>query len=192
MRMELDTQTNWPRSRNGFRLRSSEPRVRRKGRVMRPVGWLLRALLLVAIAVPGLIYTSTDYTVFASKLPDPKLGATPVQEDTIIYASDGKTFLADLHPPGYQHYYEPLQAMGSLLPAAVLSIEDRNFYSEPGVDPAGVARATLVDWRAHGNVQGASTITQQLVKMRLVGNEPTLERKFREALLEIGRASCRE
>src|ERR1700680_2228203 len=122
MRMELDTQTNWPRSRNGFRLRSSEPRVRRKGRLMRPVGWLLRALLLVVIAVPGLIYTSTDYTVFASKLPDPKLVATPIQEDTLLYASDGKTVLADLHPPGYQHYNETLKVMGTLLPEAVMSI----------------------------------------------------------------------
>jgi len=41
----------------------------------------------------------------------------------------------------------------------------------------------MIDWRAHQNVQGASTITQQLVKVRLVGNEPSLDRKFREALL---------
>ena len=65
--------------------------------------------------------------------------------------------------------------MGTLLPEAVLSIEDRNFYNEPGVDPGGVARAAMVDWRAHQSVQGASTITQQLVKMRLVGNEQTLD-----------------
>src|SRR5258708_12593517 len=73
--------------------------------------------------------------------------------------------------------------MGTLLPEAVLSIEDRNFYSEPGVDPGGVARAAMIDWRARQTVQGASTITQQLVKLRLVGNQPTLDRKFREALL---------
>ena len=121
--------------------------------------------------------------MFADKLPEAAQVTAPLAEDTILYASDGKTVLADLHPPGYQHYYEPLQNMGTLLPAAVLSIEDRNFYNEPGVDPGGVARAAIVDWRAHGTVEGASTITQQLVKMRLVGNEPTLDRKFREALL---------
>jgi membrane peptidoglycan carboxypeptidase len=140
-------------------------------------------VLLIVIAVPSLIYTSTDYAVYANKLPDPTQVTMPIPADTIIYANDGKTVLADLHPPGYQHYYESLQSMGTLLPEAVLSIEDRNFYSEPGVDPGGVARAALIDWRAHQNVQGASTITQQLVKLRLVGNEPSLDRKFREALL---------
>ncbi len=183
MTVALSSTTSWPRSRNGLRRRSTARRAQRKGRFLRPAGWLFRLFLLCVIAVPTLIYTSPGYTAFASKLPDPGQVTLSMPEDTIIYASDGKTILADLHPPGYQHYYEPLQAMGSLLPAAVLSIEDRNFYSEPGVDPAGVARATLADWRAHGNVQGASTITQQLVKMRLVGNEPTLDRKLREALL---------
>src|SRR6267378_1085983 len=43
----------------------------------------------------------------------------------------------------------------------------------------------VVDWRAHGTVEGASTITQQLVKIRLVGNEASLDRKLREALLSF-------
>ena len=101
----------------------------------------------------------------------------------MIYAADGTTLLADLHPPGYQHYYEPLSDIGTLLPEAVISIEDRNFYQEPGVDPQGVVRATMIDWRAHSSVEGASTITQQLAKLRLVGNAPTIDRKIREALL---------
>ena len=150
---------------------------------MRPMGWALRVLLLCIIAVPSLVYTSSDYAVYANKLPDPTQVTAPIPADTILYANDGMTVLADLHPPGYQHYYEPLQSMGTLLPEAVLSIEDRNFYNEPGVDPGGVARAAMIDWRAHQNVQGASTITQQLVKIRIVGNEQTLDRKFREALL---------
>ena len=181
--MTLSTRTDWPRSRNGSRRRSTARQALRKHRVRRPLGWVLRALLLCVIAIPSLIYTSSDYAVYANKLPDPTQITAPLPADTILYAADGKTILADLHPPGYQHYYESLQTMGSLLPAAVLSIEDRNFYNEPGVDPGGVARAAMIDWRAHQNVQGASTVTQQLVKLRLVGNEPSLDRKFREALL---------
>jgi membrane peptidoglycan carboxypeptidase len=181
--MALGTPTDWPRSHNGFRRRATARRALRKGRLARPVGWFLRVILLCVVAIPCLVYTSPDYIAFADKLPDPTQVTSPIPEDTILFASDGKTVLADLHPPGHQHYYEPLQAMGTLLPQAVLSIEDHNFYNEPGVDPQGVARATMIDWRARGNVQGASTITQQLVKLRLVGNEPTLDRKFREALL---------
>src|SRR5450759_4421919 len=101
----------------------------------------------------------------------------------MIYPADGATVLADLHPPGYQHYYEPLSDIGTLLPEAVISIEDRNFYQEPGVDPQGVVRATMIDWRARSSVEGASTITQQLSKLRLVGNAPIIDRKIREALL---------
>jgi membrane peptidoglycan carboxypeptidase len=181
--MIQNTRTDWPRSRKGFRLRSTARHARRQKRVMRPLAWVFRALLLCVIAIPSLVYTSSGFAVYANKLPDPTTVTAPIPSDTILYASDGKTILADLHPPGYQHYYESLQSMGTLLPEAVLSIEDRNFYNEPGVDPGGVARAAMIDWRAHQNVQGASTITQQLVKMRLVGNEQTLDRKFREALL---------
>ena len=181
--MALNTRTDWPHSRNGFRRRSSARKAHRSGWVLRPVGWIFRLFLLCVIAIPSLVYTSPDYAVFADKLPDPATVTAPIPEDTILYAADGKTVLADLHPPGYQHYNEAMQAMGTLLPEAVLSIEDKNFYNEPGVDPGGVARAAMIDYRAHGSVQGASTITQQLVKLRLVGNEPTLDRKFREALL---------
>src|SRR2546429_5303779 len=73
--------------------------------------------------------------------------------------------------------------MGTLLPDAVISIEDRNFYSEPGVDPQGIVRASMVNLKSHATVEGASTITQQLVKLRLVGNQTSLDRKMREALL---------
>ena len=173
----------WPLRPNGMRRRSSAARVLTKGRLSRPTGWMVRLFVLLLIAVPSLMITSPGYVAFADKLPDPSSVASAQPEDTMIYASDGTSLLADLHPPGYQHYYEPLSDVGTLLPEAVISIEDRNFYQEPGVDPQGVVRATMIDWRAQSSVEGASTITQQLAKLRLVGNAPTLDRKVREALL---------
>ena len=173
----------WPLRPNGMRRRSSAARALTKGRLFRPAGWMVRLFVLMLIAVPSLMITSPGYVAFADRLPDPSTLTSTQPEDSMIYAADGTTVLADLHPPGYQHYYEPLSDVGTLLPEAVISIEDRNFYQEPGVDPQGVARATLTDWRAHSSVEGASTITQQLAKLRLVGNAPTLDRKVREALL---------
>lgn len=181
--MSQDRPVVWPLRPNGMRRRASAAEVLTRGKVSRPAGWMLRLFLLLAVAVPSLIVTSPGFVAFADKLPDPNLVASAQPEDTLIYAADGATLLADLHPPGYQHLYEPLSAVGTLLPAAVISIEDKNFYQEPGVDPQGVARATVIDWRARSSVEGASTITQQLVKLRLVGNKPTLDRKVREALL---------
>ena len=177
-------QTAWPLRPNGMRRRASASQVLEPGfKVSRPASWLLRVFALVAIAVPSLLVTSPGYVAFADKLPDPDAVTSATPEDTLIYAADNTTLLADLHPPGYQAYFEPLSQMGSLLPAAVISIEDRNFYSEPGIDPQGIVRASIVDLRTHSNAEGASTITQQLVKLRLVGNDATLDRKMREALL---------
>ena len=173
----------WPRRPNGMRRRASAPQELAKSRLARPAAWTARLLVFLAIAVPSLLITSPGYVAFADKLPDPSQVTAPMPEDTLLYAADGTTLLADLHPPGYQHYYEPLADMGTLLPEAVISIEDRNFYQEPGVDPQGVVRASLIDLRVHSSVEGASTLTQQLVKIRLVGNETTLDRKVREALL---------
>src|SRR6184192_4639206 len=183
MSLSRRNQTVWPRRPNGVRRRASASEVLTKGRVARPAGWIVRVVVLLAIVIPSLIITSPGYVAFADKLPDPSQVATSVPEDTLIYAADNQTLLADLHPPGYQNYYEPLSDMGTLLPEAVISIEDRNFYQEPGIDPQGIVRASVVDWQSRSTAQGASTITQQLVKLRLVGNEASLDRKVREALL---------
>jgi len=92
---------------------------------------------------------------------------------------------------------EPLGRVGPLADAvrrqdfpetlvkAVTSIEDRRFYHHYGVDPLGVTRALWANWSAGEIVEGGSTITQQLAKMRFVGNERSFDRKLREALTAI-------
>ena len=177
--------TDWPRKGRGVRRRATAEQAITRRLLWGPAGWLIRLCLLVLIAVPSLIVTSPSYAAYASKLPDVADMSKDVPGDTMIYAADGTTLLADIHPPGYQHYYEPLSSMGTLLPEAIISIEDRNFYGEPGVDPGGIARAAIVDWRSSSAVQGASTITQQLVKIRLVGDEHSIDRKLKEALLSF-------
>ena len=185
MTLNRNDQIVWPRRPNGMRRRASASQILTKGRVARPAGWLVRLIVLLVVAVPSLIITSPGYVAFADKLPDPSQVTSSVPEDTLIYAADNKTLLADLHPPGYQNYYESLSDMGTLLPEAVISIEDRNFYNEPGIDPQGIVRASMVNWQAGATVEGASTITQQLVKLRLVGNQTSIDRKMREALLSF-------
>lgn len=67
--------------------------------------------------------------------------------------------------------------------AAVIAIEDRRFYKHFGVDPVGLARATVVNLRAGRIVQGGSTITQQLAKNLFLTPERTLRRKAQEVAL---------
>jgi penicillin-binding protein 1B len=66
---------------------------------------------------------------------------------------------------------------------AVLAAEDHRFLEHHGLDLRGVARALWINLRASRVVQGGSTITQQLVKSRLLSRERTLDRKLREAWL---------
>jgi penicillin-binding protein 1B len=66
---------------------------------------------------------------------------------------------------------------------AVLAIEDRRFFSHPGLDPMRITAAALKNIRAESYIQGGSTITQQLVKNFFLTPERTIKRKALEALL---------
>jgi membrane peptidoglycan carboxypeptidase len=69
---------------------------------------------------------------------------------------------------------------------AVVSIEDRTFYSHRGVDPKSILRALFKDVNSGLVAQGGSTITQQLVKNTLIENpKRDLQRKVREAVLAM-------
>lgn len=76
----------------------------------------------------------------------------------------------------------PLEQIPRPLIEAFLAAEDQRFFEHGGVDVRGVLRAALANWRAGRVVEGASTLTQQLCKT-LVGNERSLGRKIREAIL---------
>jgi penicillin-binding protein 1A len=78
-----------------------------------------------------------------------------------------------------------LKALPAHVPAAVVSVEDRRFYSHPGIDPRGILRAIVTDIRAGARLQGGSTITQQVAKNLFLTPDRTLSRKIREALLAI-------
>ena len=70
-----------------------------------------------------------------------------------------------------------------LLVDAYLSAEDKTFFSHHGVDYPGIVSAVLDNWFSGKRARGASTITQQVAKNLLVGNERSYARKAREAIL---------
>lgn len=78
--------------------------------------------------------------------------------------------------------YVPLARTPKLLQDAVLAVEDARFREHNGIDPKGMARAALA-MLTGGRTQGASTITQQLVRTMLLTRERTVERKAKEILL---------
>ncbi len=78
-----------------------------------------------------------------------------------------------------------LPDMPPYLPAAAVSVEDRRFWSHPGIDLLGFARAAAVNLRAGHVVQGGSTITQQVAKNLFLTNARTFRRKVQELLLTL-------
>ncbi|MGE5303257.1 MAG: PBP1A family penicillin-binding protein [Alphaproteobacteria bacterium] len=72
-----------------------------------------------------------------------------------------------------------------LVVKAILAIEDERFYQHHGIDPVSVLRALWVNIRSGGVVQGGSTLTQQLMKNFFLGDERTLKRKIKEALMAL-------
>ncbi len=143
-------------------------------------------LLVLAVAAGSFVSASALWVKYASDLPDAhSIALASLPEDSILYDSTGTVTLADIHRQGYRHYEQDLADMGTLLPEATIAIEDAKFYNEPGVDVASIIRAAWVDYHDHAPVQGASTITQQLVKLRLLGNKPSIDRKAKEAVLAL-------
>src|SRR5689334_14853006 len=92
-------------------------------------GILFRIGLLLALVIPA-VFASPWYVAYAAPLPDVSALDNDVPGDTLLYAADGKTVIADLHGPGYQHYYEPLSAMGGTLPEAIVAFAVERRYSK--------------------------------------------------------------
>jgi penicillin-binding protein 1B len=78
-----------------------------------------------------------------------------------------------------------LQDVPEQLVQALISVEDRQFYSHFGINPLGIARAMVRNVTAGKLVQGGSTITQQLVKNYYLSSERTIRRKLTEMVMAI-------
>jgi len=133
--------------------------------------------LIGAVVAAGVIY------VFSKDLPDTaQLQNYEPPVTTRLHAVDGSILAEYSHE---RRLFLPSTAIPHLVKQAFISAEDKSFYSHNGVDPEGVMRALSVLAQGGRHVQGASTITQQVAKNFLVGNERSIERKIREALISF-------
>ena len=126
----------------------------------------------VAIYISAMTKDLPDYEVLAKYEP-------PVT--TRVHASDG-ALMGEFARE--RRLFLPIQAVPDRVKAAFLSAEDKNFYSHPGIDVMGLARA-MVNNLQNGGRQGASTITQQVAKNFLLTKDQTYERKVKEAILSF-------
>ena len=157
-----------------WRERRRLPERRRKRKVRRRL--FLGAIgLLVAMVVifVGVVYATTDV---------PRPGDIQTDQVSIVYYSDGRTEMARL---GEENRTDvPLSRVPDHVRNAVLSAENRSFYSDPGFSVTGIGRAAYNNVTG-GSTQGGSTITQQYVKNAYLSSEQTLSRKFQELILSV-------
>jgi penicillin-binding protein 1A len=140
------------------------------------------AKLAAAAFVLALLVVSAGAYWVLRELPINDSVVMQRDREILLEASDGK-------PIGRVGPLKISDAQRSDFPpalvSAVIAIEDRRFYDHWGVDPTGVARAAARNYFAGTVVEGGSTITQQLVKLKLLSNERTFARKLREALAAL-------
>ena len=148
---------------------------------------LILLLVSVLLAGAGALFTVAAYNYYASGLPDPKeaLNKLDFEQQTIVTDRTGKVELARLGTLRRELVTFD-QIPGEMLDATT-AIEDKDFWINAGFDPLGIISAGLDT--ISGRPRGASTITQQLVRNRLLPqaafDDTTYERKVREIIQSI-------
>ena len=116
-------------------------------------------------------------------LPNPKtLANQEIAQTTKIYDRN-KTLLYQIYA-NQNRTNVPLSEIPKNLKDATIAIEDKNFYSTPGFDILAIVRSAIADISGKP-LQGGSTITQQLIKARLLTPDRTIERKVKEVILSV-------
>lgn len=150
--------------------------------MMRFLGWAFSSI--VFFAVIGAVVALVALNHFSRDLPDySQLADYEPPITTRLHAADGR--LMEEYATE-NRIFVPIDSIPDHVIQAFISAEDQNFYSHPGVDPVGIARAAVTNARNIGTGRrpvGASTITQQVAKNFLLTNEVSITRKIREALL---------
>jgi membrane peptidoglycan carboxypeptidase len=124
--------------------------------------------LIVTVALLGLLGLATRAYLLSVYAPGLESEARTVPAR--VHAG-----LAQEHAP-----YTHLDATSLDLQHAIVAIEDHRFYSHPGIDPLGIARALWVNVQNKHVDQGGSTLEEQLAKRTIVGDDRSIHDKLRE------------
>lgn len=136
-------------------------------------------LIIIILGFATVAWISKD-------LPDPNhLNDRQVSQSTKIYDRTGQHLLYEVYQ-NQKRTLIGLDQMSPLTPKAVIAIEDKGFYTHSGVQVLSILRAAfnnLIHRKAGSG--GASTLTQQLIKNTMIGDERSIFRKIKEAILAL-------
>jgi penicillin-binding protein 1A len=147
------------------------------GRIFKTLAVLvLFAVLLFVGVVAGIVAS------YSRNLPDiNRMADYQPSRSTRVFARNGMQ-LANLYREN--RTWVSIDKIPVQVRNAFIATEDRHFYQHHGVDFIGISRAALADYR-HEQLQGGSTITQQLARGLFLSNERSYSRKIQEALLAM-------
>ena len=142
---------------------------------------IVKISLALAVFILGACVGTYHY--FARDLPSTaRLENFEPSLKTQVFAGDS-TLIGELYEQN--RVLIPLEEIPTHLVDAIISIEDRKFYSHWGIDMFGIMRATVSNIKAGRIVQGASTITQQLARNLFVMFDVSISRKVKEGILAL-------
>lgn len=173
-----------------FARKATKPARRRKsvarkpGLIERTLRWIFYLILIrilwwvgirAAVVVAAVVGTST--LLVYSTLPEASALLDGRETGSVTFADrNGRTFAWR----GEQYVTTRTETTSPHLINAVIATEDKRFFDHYGLDPRGIARAMVTNFRAGRVVQGGSTITQQVAKLLYFENTRSLERHIKQ------------
>ncbi len=147
---------------------------------MKYIKRLILTLFILGFLSP---FALVGYYLFAFEYDISKLVDYTPSTTSIIYDRNGDRVANVFYKKN--RFYAPYNEIPPRVIEALVAIEDTTFFEHPGINVEAIFRAVVKVLQAGKAVQGASTITQQLVKNVLLTREKKLSRKIKEAIYSI-------
>lgn len=143
--------------------------------------------LLVLLAVAAVVSTSVAAATFyeSERSAIVAMRSQVAARDSVRVFDSRGVLLYQFNSNGAQHSI-PLGRVPVVAVNATIATEDHDFWINQGVDFQAIARAAYADATAGHLAEGASTITQQLIKQNILNSDPTFTRKIEEVVLALG------
>lgn len=158
-------------------------KLKKQGRKSRLYWVNVAATVFLMFLILSSVVIGAVFVFFSKDLPSPnRLIDREISMSTKIYDRNGK-LLYDIYGDENRTLIT-LDQVSEVMKQATIAIEDQNFYQHRGFDPFGITRAAYsIIFRKE--LQGGSTLTQQLVKNALLTKERTITRKIKEFVLAL-------
>ena len=144
--------------------------------------WRKLGIALLVLSLVGALVGVGAFIVLYQTIDVPNPNEDFETQTSFVYYSDGESELGQFATQNRESI--SLDEMPESIKDGVVAAEDRTFWTNQGIDPKGIIRAAFSNARG-GDTQGASTITQQYVKILYLTQEQTLTRKIKEAFISL-------